>query len=81
MAIGAPLISSDTQPVREVLSHGVDALLAPFDQPERLAASLQACLLDREATLKRVAKAQERSLQYDASLGLEGWTRLLGSVR
>ena len=31
MAIGAPLVASDTGPVREVLTHGEDALLAPFD--------------------------------------------------
>ena len=39
MAIGAPLVASDTEPVREVLSHGVEALLALFDQPDRLAES------------------------------------------
>lgn len=80
MAIGSPLVASDTEPVREVLSDGNNALLAPFDQSERLAAALQDCLLDRGAARERVARAQAHSSQYDASHGLEGWTRLLEAV-
>ena len=75
MAIG--LVASDTGPVREVLTHGEDALLAPFDAIGEITEALQVCLTDREATRNRVLRAQERSLLYDSSRGVRGWARLL----
>ena len=77
MAIGAPLVASDTGPVREVLTHGEDALLAPFDAIGEITEALQVCLTDREATRNRVLRAQEHSLLYDSSRGVRGWARLL----
>ena len=78
MAVGAPLVASDTGPIRELLTHNKDALLAPFDQPLDLAHALESCLQDQPAARRRAAEAQARSLDYDASIGLQGWTRLLG---
>ena len=78
MAAGAPLVASDTGPIREVLTHNVNALLAPFDQPHQLANALVSCLQDRPAALRRAHEAQVKSLDYDASVGLKGWTSTLG---
>lgn len=80
MAAGSPLVASSTGPIREVLTHNTDALLAPFDQPLALADALESCLRDRPAALRRASQAQARSLDYDAGIGLEGWTRLLAGM-
>ena len=80
MAAGAPLVASDTGPVREVLTHKVSALLAPLDQPSQLANALVSCLQDRPAALRRAREAQVKSLDYDSSVGLEGWTSLLAGM-
>ncbi len=37
MSCGCLVVASDTQPVREVIRHGVNGLLAPFFSPERIA--------------------------------------------
>ena len=80
MAAGAPLIASDTGPVQEVLSHGSEALLAPFDQPRALASALESCLSDKLEASQRALNAQNRVAHYSASLGLEGWLAILEGV-
>lgn len=80
MAAGAPIVASDTGPVREVLTHGREALLAPFDQPGALAEAMEACLLNRSASAERARQAQIRASRYDADLGLKGWMRLLAGL-
>ena len=80
MAAGAPLIASDTGPVQEVLTHGSEALLAPFDQPRALASALESCLSDKLEASQRALNAQNRVAHYSASLGLEGWLAILEGV-
>ena len=77
MAVGAPLVASNTEPVREVLSHGLNALLAPFEKPAELALALKDCLTDRASTQSRVRQAQAHSNKYDSSTGIARWTCLL----
>ena len=79
MAVGAPLVCSDTGPVREILTDGVDSLLAPIDDSALLAQALQKCLEDRSSAKKRAMAAQRRALTYDANRGLEGWNALLAA--
>ena len=79
MAVGAPLVCSDTGPVREILTDGVDSLLAPIDDSALLAQALQKCLEDRSSAKKRAMAAQRRALTYDAHRGLEGWNALLAA--
>lgn len=60
MACGAPLVASDTAPVREVASHGREALLVPFDDAAALADAISACLDDRSAAAARADNALQR---------------------
>ena len=79
MAVGSPLVCSDTGPVKEVLTDGLDSLLVPIDSPEAQASALQKCLMDPSSALERASAAQDRALNYDAFHGLEGWKALLGA--
>ncbi len=59
MAAGVALVASDTKPVREVVTHGTNGLLADFFSPEDVAAKLSQ-LLDvptRNATMRAAARA------------------------
>jgi len=59
MSCGALLVGSDTQPVREVLTHGENGFLVPFFAPQALADTVCACL-DRLDDLAPVrARARE----------------------
>ncbi|HEY4045162.1 MAG TPA: glycosyltransferase family 4 protein [Rhodopila sp.] len=50
MAIGCAIIGSDTQPVREFITHGENGLLTPFLQPRTLAHSILGLLEDKALT-------------------------------
>jgi glycosyltransferase involved in cell wall biosynthesis len=60
MACGAPLVASNTAPVREVASHGREALLVSFDDAAALADAISACLDDRAAAAARADNALQR---------------------
>ncbi len=78
MAIGCPVIGSDTDPVREFITHGDNGLLVPFLDPQSVAASVLDLLEDKALTRKLRANARqyaERRLamaeylaSYDASI-------------
>lgn len=59
MACGVALVASDTTPVREVVEHGVNGLLADFFSPDDVAAKLSQLLdaRDRNAALRANARA------------------------
>ena len=77
MAAGCPIVASATAPVQEVIQHGNQGLLAPFWEPEAIAASLARLLANphEAASLGKAARKQARS--YDAELGLNGWRALI----
>jgi glycosyltransferase involved in cell wall biosynthesis len=58
MAVGAPIIGSDTQPVREFITHQKTGLLTPFLKPDRLADSVLRLLED--ARLSQTLRANSR---------------------
>ena len=58
MAVGAPIIGSDTRPVREFITHEKTGLLTPFLEPERLADSVLRLLED--SRLSQVLRANAR---------------------
>lgn len=63
MAAGRPIITADTPGIREVLTHGVDAVLVPAGQPAALAAALIALAGDPDARRRLGTAARERYLQ------------------
>ncbi|MBV8458873.1 MAG: glycosyltransferase, partial [Acetobacteraceae bacterium] len=65
LAAGCVVIGSDTQPVREFITDGLNGLLVSFFEPERLAERVLETLEDRRlaARLRRSARAYaERNL-------------------
>jgi len=59
MACGVAMVASDTKPVREVVSHGVNGLLADFHSAEDVAAKIGQLLDDttRNAAMREAARA------------------------
>ena len=57
MSIGAPIVASNTSPVREVITNNVNGLLVDFFDPESLASSIQHILLDQELSAYLSANA------------------------
>ena len=66
MSCGCLLVASATEPVREVVRHGVNGFLTDFWDPAALAERLAFCLERREA-LRPVREAARRTIleQYD----------------
>ncbi len=60
MAAGRPIITADTPGAREVLTHGVDALLVPAGDPGALAAALTSLAGDLPARIALGAAARRR---------------------
>ena len=78
MAVGAPIIGSDTQPVREFITHERTGLLTPFLEPDRLADSVLRLLED--AKLSRTLRANARSFaeaHLDREAYLTGYATLI----
>ncbi len=59
LAIGCPVIGSDTAPVREFVTHGDNGLLVPFLQPQAIADGVLGLLEDK--SLSRRLRARARS--------------------
>ncbi|MEB3262785.1 MAG: glycosyltransferase [Synechococcus sp.] len=59
MACGAPVVGSRSAPVEEVIEHGRNGLLVPFDQPDALAAGLLELLLRPEQARKLGSAARQ----------------------
>ena len=55
MALGTPILASDTAPLREVIQHGENGMLFPFFDPEALAQQGTAMLAD-EALRQHLSK-------------------------
>ena len=68
LACGCTLLASDTQPVREIVQHGVNGLLAPFWHVERFVELACDVLDDSAAYRKRLGQAAVESMQRDYSL-------------
>lgn len=79
MATGCALVASDTEPVREAVDNGKEALLVDFFDSEALANSV-ARLLDDEAERSRLGAAARRRAQlaYDLNDLLPRQRMLLG---
>jgi glycosyltransferase involved in cell wall biosynthesis len=66
MSLGAPIIASDTPPVREAIEHGRNGWLVDFFDHEALAERVLACLADPAAQVPlRAAARQDAVARYD----------------
>ncbi len=63
MACGARIVGSNTEPVREVLTDGDDALLADLHSPPQIAARIAALLDDRALAARLGQRARERAVE------------------
>jgi glycosyltransferase involved in cell wall biosynthesis len=71
MAAGCAIVASDTEPVREFVTHGKTGVLAPFLQPEKVADAVLE-VLENSVLARRIRKAArawaEKHLDMDAYL-------------
>ena len=64
MAARVPIVSSDLPSTREILTHEVNAILVPPDNPEALARGIERLLTDRGMADRLSDKAYEDVLSY-----------------
>ena len=67
-AMGCPVIGSDTQPVREFITHGQNGLLTPFLEPQTLAGAILG-LLENPALTRRLRENARRYAQQTSGDG------------
>ena len=63
MACGAPIVGSNTEPVREVLTDGEDALLAELHAPAQIADRIAALLDDHALAARLGVRARARAVE------------------
>jgi glycosyltransferase involved in cell wall biosynthesis len=63
MAVGCPIIASDTAPVHEAISHGVNGVLVPMYEPAAIAEATVRMLADPAAAARMGQVARETVLQ------------------
>jgi glycosyltransferase involved in cell wall biosynthesis len=64
LAIGCPVIGSDTAPVREFITHGENGLLVPFLEPRKLAQTVLDLLDDKALTRALRTNAREYAQKH-----------------
>ena len=80
MAFRVPVVASDLPSIREILTHEVNAILVPPDNPEALARGIQRLLTDREMANRLAGKAHEDVLSYSWDRRAERLIHFLGRV-
>jgi glycosyltransferase involved in cell wall biosynthesis len=68
MKSGTPLICTDIEGSGEVLTHGVDGILVPTDNPEKVAEALE-YLRNNPERRKKMAEAAREKFESDYSWG------------
>jgi glycosyltransferase involved in cell wall biosynthesis len=81
MACGALVLGSDNDPVRELIQHGRNGLLSPFDRPDLLAAHVLEVLAD-PARFAPLAEEGRRTIEQRYALEHCGraYSQLVGSL-
>ena len=80
MAAGCPLVASATAPVEELVEHGVNGLLAPFWEPEKIAGALISLLKNPGQGARLGKAARKKGENYSAELGLKAWRQVISDV-
>ena len=79
MSTGAPLVGSDTSPVREVIMHGENGLLVDFHDPGQLAEAVCG-LLEDESLRERLGRTGRETILHNYDLRqvcLPRWDRVI----
>jgi glycosyltransferase involved in cell wall biosynthesis len=77
MAMGCAIVGSDTEPVREFITHNETGLLAPFLEPEAIARTVLGLIEDRKLSAKLRANARAYA---ERSLGMEDYLTAYAKV-
>jgi len=64
MAVGKPIVASNIEGYASVVTHGVDGLLVPPEDKERLAQTLISLLTDQSLRQEMGAKGRVKALEY-----------------
>jgi hypothetical protein len=80
MACGAPIIASNTAPVREVITAGRNGRLVEFFDVDAIVQTTLQALDARDASAALAAQARSDVQAYTQQLGLEGYERLLRAI-
>ncbi|WP_042694976.1 glycosyltransferase family 4 protein [Azospirillum sp. B506] len=82
MATGCVVVGSDTSPVREVISHGENGLLADFFDPRSIADRVGQVLAEPAAFAQLRSAARQSVIDsYDLPICLDRQIRLLGQLQ
>ena len=81
MACGAPIVASDTAPVREVVRDGVNGRLVGFFDAPGIARAAVESLVNRSAGAELPKRAHEAAQVFSQVEGLVGYDRLVGAVK
>ena len=77
MACGAPIVASDTAPVREVLRDGENARLVPFHGADALAAAVLEMLAEPTRFLALRECARRDAQRFDPTAALAAYDTLV----
>jgi glycosyltransferase involved in cell wall biosynthesis len=81
MACGTPIVASDTAPVRDVLRDGTNGRLVPFFDVAAVASAVVDGLHESARSQAMGERARVDARRYDRALGLDGYSKLIGSSR
>ncbi len=80
MALGKPVIAGDAAGPTEIITDGVDGLLAPYGDPDALACALLRLLDDAEAARRMGAAARRRAQAFSTQLYARNFVRAVRSL-
>ncbi len=80
MALGTPIVASDIEPNTEVIDSGVNGLLVPLDNPEKMSEAIVRLLSDPEYGLTLVEAGKKKILSFSEEKMLSAFTELVHSI-
>ncbi len=78
MAVGIPIVASDTPPVREICDHFKNALLVDFFDLEGQISAINKLLDDSILSEQLAFNAKAKAKLYSCQATLDGWASVLG---
>ena len=78
MAVGIPIVASDTPPVREMCDHSKHALLVDFFDIKGQISAINNILDDTELSERLACNSKLKAKFYSCQATLDGWASVLG---